>query len=391
MTPTDQDRAVDRRGERILAHDALARLDRLATLHEVYHTLKQYFEQRQPWSKMAALIGKDRVLTVKVWEAGKRKAQSHQKQVHAPDKEGHPEARHIEQVLRILGEQEIRKILLSDTEREMQLLMDEISLGCTDLDRAFWCHGALTGHAMVRLCGALKHRQLRQEDAVEMPPAGALFRMGLLLDVGTLFVHLDDPESIHDIWLTCTRTPRYTSLSRGEWDLFHRHLHAIKGGQFMRLAGWSGMEAEVTEHHHDPSALSPDSDAFLITQCANVADVIASLLVSAPALNLQDFDLDGTAFAAVVGNQGPRYIREVVRGVVADAREDAFNLTWSWPGHRELLNMVVPQTSRVTPPVRQRGSAVARPFLWWLRQNEGRVGEMLIRYHRQQSPDSADP
>ena len=390
MATTDKDRAVDDRGERILAHDALARMDRLATLHEVYHTLKQYFEQRQPWSRMAALIGKDRVLTVKVWEAGKRKALMHQKQVHGPEKGGHPEERHIEQVLRVLGEQEIRKILLSDTEREMQLMMDEISLGCTDLDRVFWCHGALTGHAMVRLGDALKRRRSEQEGRVEVPAAGSLFRMGLLLDVGTLFVHLDDPESIRDIWLTCTRAPRYTSLSRGEWDLFHKHLHAIKGAQFMRLAGWSNLEAEVTEYHHDPSAISPESDAHLLVQCANVADAIASLLVSAPALNLQDFDLDAAAFGTVVGDRGPEYIREVVRAVVSDARDDGFNLTWSWPGYRELLNMVVPAACRSTRGDRARGCTVARPFSWWLRQNEGRVGEMLTRYHQRAKSAEAD-
>ena len=79
--------------------------------------------------------------------------------------------------------------------------------------------------------------------------------------------------------------PGYTSFSRGEWDLFHQHLHATKGAQFMRLAGWSDLEAEVTENHHAPSALPVESDALPFVQCANVADVIASLLVSAPALH----------------------------------------------------------------------------------------------------------
>ena len=57
-----------------MAQDTLVQLNRVATLYEVQFTLKDYFDRGEPWAKIAQVISKDRVLVVKVWEAGRARA-----------------------------------------------------------------------------------------------------------------------------------------------------------------------------------------------------------------------------------------------------------------------------------------------------------------------------
>jgi|GEM_PF-1767115 transcriptional regulator with XRE-family HTH domain len=372
-------RAAEDRGERILAENTLKRLDRMATLYEVHFTLKAYFDERQPWSRIAQVISQDRVLAVKIWEAGKAKAQEHGRVPEGPEANMAPETGHVETALRFLGETGIKAIVFQVTESELQELMAEISLGCPDYDRAFWCHGALTAHAMLRLLNA--YRESSRVES-EFPSPGMVFRIGLLLDVGMLFMHFDDPRSTQEVWVECTRTPRYMAYPRGEWHLYQKYLHALKGAQVMRQARWSALEVQVTESHHQPSQVDEFHPHLPVIQCAHVADIIASLIVSAPSLTLNDLDLDPGAFDAVFGRQDTRFIRDLVSGIVEDARSDTFNQLWSWPGHRELLGLMVPSAAKHAMVDRGSGERYPRPFSWWLNQNEGRAGEILVRYHQ---------
>ena len=374
----DTYKAIEGRGEKILAQNTLKRLDRMATLYEVHFTLKEYFLEARPWSAIAQVISQDRVLAVKVWEAGKAKAMEGGKILEGPDRHMPPETGHVETALRFLGETGIQKIVLRSTQAELQDLMAEISLGCPDYDRAFWCHGALTAHAMLKLLGA--HPMPR---GIEPPPPGVIFRIGLLLDVGMLFMHLEDPQSIQDVWVECTRTPRVMAYARGEWHLYQKQIHALKGAQVMRLARWSDLEVHVTRYHHDPAQVGESHPHFAIVQCAHLADIIASLLVSAPALTLEDLDVDPDAFDAILGRHNPRAIRNLVGEIVTEARADGFNRSWSWPGYGELLTMMVP--SRRGGRERGRREDYPRPFFRWLNRNEGRVGEILMRYPRWRS------
>jgi transcriptional regulator with XRE-family HTH domain len=379
--PTIEDtyRAAEDRGEKILAENTLKRLDRMATLYEVHFTLKAYFDERQPWSKIAQVISQDRVLSVKIWEAGKAKALEHGRVPEGPEPNMAPETGHVETALRFLGETGIKAIVFHATEAELQELMAEISLGCPDYDRAFWCHGAITAHAMLRLLTA--YGEVSRSET-ELPSPGVVFRMGLLLDVGMLFMHLDDPRSTQEVWVECTRTPRYMAYPRGEWHLYQKYLHALKGAQVMRLARWSALEIQVTESHHEPGQVDEFYPHLPVIQCAHVADVIASLIVSAPSLTLDDLDLDQGAFDAVFGRRDTGFIRDLVTAVVEDARTDTFNQLWSWPGYRELLGLMVPSAARHVQGDRRTGEGYPRPFSWWLNQNEMRAGEILVRYHQ---------
>ena len=370
----DTYREAEGRGEWILAQDTLKRLDRMATLYEVQFTLKEYFDQRQPWSKIARVISEDRVLTVKVWEAGRMKAMEGGKVLEGPEEGRPPTTGHVETALRFLGETGIKVIVLQTAKREQEDLMQAVSLGCPEFDRSFWCQGVMTAHAMFTILSRVDSRRL------EALPPSVIFRMGLLLDVGMLFMHLEDPKSVRSVWVECTRTPTYTAYARGEWRLYQKHLHALKGAQVMRFARWSPPEIQVTEYHHEPAAAGASHPHLFLIQCAHVADVIASLMVYAPALGPEDLDLDPVSFDAVFGRRDPQLIRSVIGEIVDAAQADMFNQSWSWPGYRTLLSLMVPSVFRGGRSGPSKKEDYHQAFWWWLEQNKNRVGTMLIRY-----------
>lgn len=373
-------RAAEERGERILAQDTLKRLDRVATLYEVQFTLKRYFDQGVPWLQVAQVISKDRVLAVRVWEAGRSRALERGKVLEGPEPGQPPATGHVETALRFLGERAIKVLVLQATETEQRKFMKEISLGCPEFDRAFWCHGVLTAHAMYHILEAINGKD---EDR---PLPSVIFRMGLLLDVGTLFMRLEDPRSVQNVWVECTRTPSFAPYARGEWHLYQRYLHALKGAQVMREARWSSLEFHVTEYHHDPTSLGEGHSHLAIVQSAHLADVIASLLVYAPALSIEDLDPDRDAFNLVFRGRDVHFIRRLVGDIVAAARADVFNQSWTWPGYRELLSLMVPAVARRGGGHRRRRPEdQSQTFSWWLNRNEGRVVEHLIRYQSQRN------
>jgi len=383
------DRTAERRAEEILTHDTLKQLDRMATLYEVHYTLKTYFEQRQPWARMAAVIGKDRVLALKAWEAGRAKALAHDRVLKGPTHGGSPDTGHVEAVLRLLGEDGVRKVVLQATEQEMAALMAGNSLGCPEYDRCFWCHGALSAYAMLRLLSVHSGIPEMKRRGQEAPSAGQVFRMGLLLDVGVLLLHVDDPEITRGVWAACTQTSRYLPYARGEAQILRRCFHAVKGARVMACAGWSDMEAQVTKYHHAPYASGGENPYLPVIQCAHLADAMASLLVLAPSLAFADLDVDAASFDAVFKGRDPGFIRDLVRVIVEDARGDGFNLAWSWPGYREMLNRMVASTAQRVEPEMTRKGIGCRPFSWWLNQNQGRVGEILIRHHLRKGEERA--
>lgn len=370
--------AAEMRGERILAQDTFKQLNRVATLYEVQFTLKDYFDRGEPWAKIAEVISKDRVLVVKVWEAGRERALERGKVLEGPERGQPPATGHVETALRFLGETGIRAIVLQVTEKEQQDFMSEISLGCPEFDRSFWCQGVLTAHAMYHIL------QVSGKKEADVPSASVIFRMGLLLDVGILFMNLEDPTSVRNVWVECTRTPSYSAYAQSEWRLYQRYLHAVKGAQVMRLARWSSLETHVTEYHHSPAAIGTSHPYLPIVQCAHVADIIASLLVYAPALSVADLDPDPEAFDRIFKGRNIQFIRRLVGEIVASSRADVFNQLWNWPGYRVLLNHMVPSIGRRGQVEdRRRPEDQYQPFSWWLNRNEGRVVEMLNRYQKQ--------
>ncbi|MDP6776492.1 MAG: helix-turn-helix domain-containing protein [Candidatus Latescibacteria bacterium] len=370
----DTYREAEERGERILAQDTLRRLDRMATLYEVQYTLKQYFDEKQPWATIARVISEDRVLALKVWEAGRLKAREGGKILVGPEEGRTPETGHVQTALRFLGETGIKMIVLQAARREQEDFMRDVSLGCPEFDRSFWCHGVLTAHALFQILS-----RVDGSDA-DLPSPSVIFRMGLLLDVGMLFMNLEDSRSVRNVWIECTRASTYSAYARGEWHLYQKHLHAVKGAQVMRLARWSDVEIHVTDHHHQPAGAGMAHPHLSMIRYAHVADVIASLLIYAPSLGPEDLDLDLRALQAVVGGRGYRDIIGLVEATAKAARDDAFNQSWSWPGYRALLDLMVPSAGRYGRRSARVNEDYPQPFWWWLEQNEKRVGTMLIRF-----------
>lgn len=243
------------------------------------------------------------------------------------------------------------------------------------MDRAFWCHGSLTAHTMLRLLDV--HPRLKEQGA-EVPPPGVIFRLGLMLDVGILLMHLEDPVSVRDVWFECTRGRRWESYHRGEWRLYGRHLHAAKGADMMRRARWTALETEVTQFHHQVDELDPASPHYPILQCAHLADVMASLLVFGPSLTLDDLGLDQDTRKAVLGGLGARQIRQMVTDIVGDAVRDDFNQRWSWPGYHELLNTLVPSARARRAWSGIRRDDFARPYADRLEENWRHLTRLLI-------------